>query len=113
MVLALLIPARVIGDAEVSRPLLALLGGFSAAAVYKLLLRLVETLTAAVQGDGSEAAQAREQALMERSAMEKEATELDVRTRLSALRSGVKDGMTASELRSKIDEVFEGYTVGS
>lgn len=111
IVLALLIPESVIGDADFSRPLLALLGGFSAAAVYKLLQRLVETLTAAVQGDGSEAAQSREKAIIDRSAMEKEAIGRDVRTKLSALRSSVKDDMTASELRSSIDEVFEGYAV--
>jgi hypothetical protein len=112
IVLALLVPASVIGDAEFSRPLLALLGGFSAAAVYKLLQRLVETMTAAVQGDGSEAARAREQVIFERSAMEKEATDRDVRARLSALRNSVDDGMTASELKSKIDDIFDEHSFG-
>ncbi|HEU4868024.1 MAG TPA: hypothetical protein VFV09_09870 [Actinomycetota bacterium] len=50
MVLGVLIPMDQ-SNHELGRPLLALLGGFSASVVYRLLARLVETLESLVQGE--------------------------------------------------------------
>ena len=52
IVLPELIPVQ--GDQALSRPLLALLGGFSASVVYRLLSRLVDTLESLFQGDPRE-----------------------------------------------------------
>ncbi|HEX2052763.1 MAG TPA: hypothetical protein VHJ78_03420, partial [Actinomycetota bacterium] len=49
MVLALLIPVDDV-NSRLGQPILALLGGFSASVVYRLLARLVETLESLVQG---------------------------------------------------------------
>lgn len=53
MVLGVLIPLDQTNQ-ELGRPLLALLGGFSASVVYRLLARLVETLESLVQGETRE-----------------------------------------------------------
>src|SRR5438270_13746307 len=54
--LALLIPVGgSAGSVELTKPLLALLGGFSAEAVYRILLRMVETLETLVQGSDQQA----------------------------------------------------------
>lgn len=50
MVLGVLIPVDQSAP-ELGRPMLALLGGFSASVVYRLLARLVETLESLVQGE--------------------------------------------------------------
>jgi hypothetical protein len=62
MVLAVLVPVDA-GSKSFTRPLLALLGGFSASVVYRILQRLVDTLESLVQGDSRDIAAAREHVL--------------------------------------------------
>lgn len=64
LLLAQFIPIKsVAGDATFSKPLLALLGGFAASAVHRILERLVVTLEALVRGDGSDEVKAARQQL--------------------------------------------------
>ncbi|WP_256079629.1 hypothetical protein [Massilia sp. YIM B04103] len=56
LILAELLPAHIFNEGSMSsfsKPVLAMLGGFSATAVHNLLQRLVETLEAVVRGDPS------------------------------------------------------------
>ncbi|HEX2064411.1 MAG TPA: hypothetical protein VHE80_08315 [Acidimicrobiales bacterium] len=62
MVLAVLVPIDA-SSKSFTRPLLALLGGFSASVVYRILQRLVDTLESLVQGDTRDLAAARENIL--------------------------------------------------
>jgi hypothetical protein len=62
MVLAVLVPIDT-GSRSFERPLLALLGGFSASVVYRILQRLVDTLESLVQGDARDVAAVRESVL--------------------------------------------------
>lgn len=64
LLLAQFIPIKsVAGDASFSKPLLALLGGFAASAVHRILERLVVALETLVRGDGSDAVKAAQQEL--------------------------------------------------
>ena len=55
IILAALIPVeQIAGLEELTQPLLALLGGFSASTVYRILQQLVSALEAAFQGDPKE-----------------------------------------------------------
>jgi hypothetical protein len=59
LILALVIPVKsVAGQPQLAKPLLALLGGFSASAVHRILDRLVGAVESLVQGDPKDAAQA-------------------------------------------------------
>jgi hypothetical protein len=60
VLLAQILPNDFEGLGELTKPLLALLGGFSAPAVYGILNRLVQTVEALVQGDASEMLAAKE-----------------------------------------------------
>ncbi|QDQ28380.1 hypothetical protein FNU76_19605 [Chitinimonas arctica] len=56
LILVEMLPAELLSDAGMGsfgKPTLAMLGGFSATAVHRLLQRMVETLETLVRGDGS------------------------------------------------------------
>jgi hypothetical protein len=58
VVLAMVVSASLGGTEKLTQPLLALLGGFSAPAVHRILNRLVETLEALVRGSAPDQAPA-------------------------------------------------------
>jgi hypothetical protein len=59
MIMATLIPIEESSQADFGKPLLAMLGGFSADFVYRIIERLIESLNTLVQGNSSEVADAR------------------------------------------------------
>ncbi|HVG59529.1 MAG TPA: hypothetical protein VNA24_13305, partial [Hyalangium sp.] len=68
-ILATLIPFSD-GTNDLGQPLLALLGGFSGAAVHRMLVRLVEALESLVKGSSQEIIETHERAMKARSAEE-------------------------------------------
>ena len=95
MVLAVLVPVDA-GGQSFTRPLLALLGGFSASVVYRILQRLVDTLESLVQGDSRDVAAARENVL--RAQVEEQRTQ--ERLRLSASLIDLRDKVTGDTTAS-------------
>ncbi len=86
-----------------TRPLLALLGGFSARAVYRVLERLVETVEALIKGSGNEMVAAQEQAAHAR------ATAETITARIHTLQQLVSLSATATndEQRTRLNELIE------
>jgi hypothetical protein len=71
LILVTLVPIQVSqGMSEVTRPTLAMLGGFSATAVYRMITRLVETVESLVRGDNKELLASRERAAKARATEE-------------------------------------------
>jgi hypothetical protein len=62
IVLAQILPDGSTGLTKLGKPLLALLGGFSAPAVYQVLQRMVHTVQALIEGDGQAMLQAQQEA---------------------------------------------------
>ena len=60
LILAMVIPINKAGQEPFSKPLLALLGGFSAGAVHRILTRVVSAIEALVEGDDRSNARARD-----------------------------------------------------
>ncbi len=81
------------GGVAFGKPLLALLGGFSAAMVYTVLQRLVETVESLFKSGGGEAAVIQKEAAM-RSKMERQLSEnrMAITGDLIALNEAVKNG---------------------
>ena len=73
-------------SAAVTRPLLALLGGFSAAVLYRILQRLVEIVEALAEGDSKQTEQARHEAVTARALAQMGEERLSVVTELVHLR---------------------------
>ena len=94
MILALLIPI----NGELTKPLLALLGGFSADIVYRILGRLVETLDALVQGSNKEA-------------IAVERREAQARADLAALRSRSQGAEAVLQLKAALAQAADPATV--
>lgn len=86
-----------------TRPLLALLGGFSARVVYRVLERLVETVEALIKGAGNDMVAAQEQAAQARAA----ADTITARTRTLQQLVALSATTTSDQHRTRLNEVIE------
>lgn len=108
-VLAVLIPVQNIIDSdsfitELSIPLLAMLGGFSVQAVYRILQRFVVTLETMIQGSPSQNETARQTEVKEESKKQI----LKHRTTLLSELAKIQKSIQKGEATEKIKEVVEG-----
>ena len=111
LILALVIPIdSVAGQTTFSKPLLALLGGFAASAVHRILLRLVEVVESIVRGDPREEAKAKERQVAADRATER----TGVAARLVALERGLVDQadpqVARGQIRDLLAELFPDVT---
>lgn len=90
------------GDA-MTRPTLALLGGFSADAVHRILSRMVDTVESLVRGDTQDIIASREQAV--RAGFEEQSTQdrLKMAAGLMRIRQQVDAGTSPVELSQKLE----------
>jgi hypothetical protein len=86
-----------------TRPLLALLGGFSARVVYRVLERLVETVEALIKGSGNDMVAAQEQAAQARAA----ADTITARTRTLQQLVALSATTTSDQHRTKVNEMID------
>lgn len=108
IVLPALIPIE--GGQALTRPLLALLGGFSASVVYRILSRLVDTLESLVQGDARDVAAAREQALKAQVAEQRLQDQVRLAGVLVKLRDQLATGTGNEELKASVAGLLEELT---
>lgn len=117
-ILVALIPESVVGSTEVTgggdgtstqalaRPTIALLGGFSASAVYRILTRMVEALESIFSGGVKEQAAAAEKAAATRANEESAQSRMAVAGQLvdlqQKLAAGMKPEEAAAQLRSVV-----------
>jgi hypothetical protein len=108
IVLPALIPIE--GGQALTRPLLALLGGFSASVVYRILSRLVDTLESLVQGDATDMVAAREQALKAQVAEQRLQDQLRMAGLLMKLRDQLASGSRTDELQASVAHLIDELT---
>ncbi|WP_254624668.1 hypothetical protein [Burkholderia diffusa] len=86
------------------KPALAMLGGFSATAVHRLLHRLVETLETLVRGDTAAAAQATFEAHRAHAATERVQWQSELAADLLRLQQSLETGMPADTVKQRLAE---------
>jgi hypothetical protein len=86
------------------KPALAMLGGFSATAVHRLLHRLVETLETLVRGDTAVVAQASFDAHRAHAATERVQWQSELAADLLRLQQSLEAGMPADTLKQRLAE---------
>ena len=102
LMLSELIPVG--GNNVYSRPLLALLGGFSAKVVYRILSRLIDAVSSVVAAESVDAAAAAEQAMRVRLGQEVADTRMRAASQLFAARKRLGPGVP--------DDVFDKLIAG-
>jgi len=95
------------GMPTMGKPLLALLGGFSAGLVHRLLQRLIETLESMFKGSERDNAQTRE--AQHKTATRQALTEVrtDVAERLIGLRDQIARGTAVAELQGSVSALVD------
>ena len=86
------------------KPSLAMLGGFSATAVHRLLQRLVDTVETLVRGDGSSQVSATLDAQRAHAATERIQSQSDLAARLLELQQALDAGTTPVEIRQRLGD---------
>ena len=110
VVLPSLIPINTSSSSgNVTRPLLALLGGFSASVVYRILERLVQTIEALAEGDEKPAEQARHEALAARAAAQIGEDRLALVGELVRLRDELGAGQSTQQARATVETLLSGF----
>ncbi len=107
MVLGILIPIDQ-SSHELGRPLLALLGGFSASVVYRLLARLVETLESLVQGETRQVIAQEKTAADMKAAQLVAATRVQMASDLVRVREQIRQGLDTDALQKQLDAILAG-----
>ncbi len=92
-----------------AKPLLALLGGFSAAVVYRVLNRLVAAVDTIVRGDTREIVSAQEQASKARLAEQSARIRMETGARLIALQQRLSDGAKSEEIRQHLSRILADH----
>ena len=122
IILSELIPVDLPGDATASaaanssqtlvKPVLALMGGFSAAAVYRIIARLVDSLESLVRGDSRTITQdlltTQSQAAASQLETSLATTRLNLAASLTRLQQKLGPGVSPEEIRQELDQVLSG-----
>jgi hypothetical protein len=95
-------------SAAVTRPLLALLGGFSAAVLYRILQRFVEIVEALAEGDSKRTEQARNDALTARGMAQMGDERLALVGELVHLRDELDAGQPVEQARASVEKLLAG-----
>jgi hypothetical protein len=95
-------------SAAVTRPLLALLGGFSAAVLYRILQRFVEIVEALAEGDSKRTEQARNEALTARGLAQMGDERLALVGELVHLRDELDAGQPVEQARASVEKLLAG-----
>lgn len=90
---------------KLAKPTLALLGGYSASAVYRILNRLITAVESLFRGDPREEMAVREQAAAARNAAESGQSRLTVASQLVELRHQIAAGGTPEEISRQVNQI--------
>ena len=90
----------------VTRPLLALLGGFSAAVLYRILQRLVQMVEALAEGDSKPVQQARTEAVTSRALAQVGEERLALVGELVHLRDELKAGTSPEQTQATVEKLL-------
>jgi hypothetical protein len=112
VLLAQILPNDFEGLGELTKPLLALIGGFSAPAVYGILNRLVQTVQALVQGDASELVAAQEREAKARAQEEYVQNRVNLAARVVKLQEEMYKNGVPEEVKARIRQLLDDVLVG-
>lgn len=90
---------------ELARPTLAMLGGFSASAVYRILMRMVETVEGVFSPDRKDEIHQREQAAVARAQEETAQGKMAVAGQLVSLQQEVAAGASGDAVSARIRDI--------
>jgi len=93
-----------------SKPLLALLGGFSADLVYSILSRLVETVKSLFTGDASAQAEAEKNIAVQQAGQDITKEKVQIAGQLVELQQDLNKGMSTEEMSQKIQALTSSMT---
>src|ERR671918_715464 len=110
--LAQILPNDFEGLGDLTKPLLALLGGFSAPAVYSILDRLVQTVQALVQGDGNERVAAQEREAKARVQEEAVQNRMQMAAKIVKLQEQIYKQNIPEEVRAKVSTLLDDVLIG-
>jgi hypothetical protein len=110
--LAQILPNDFEGLGDLTKPLLALLGGFSAPAVYSILDRLVQTVQALVQGDGNEKVAAQEREAKARVQEEAIQNRMQLAARIVKLQEQIYKQTIPEDVRARVATLLDDVLVG-
>jgi uncharacterized membrane protein len=110
LMMVTLIPVNPESGHGFARPTLAMLGGFSAAAVYRIILRLVDTMESLVQGDAKEMLESRERAAKAKAEEEVVQHRMKMTSDLVALQQQLASGAGSDEVREQLNRMVGGLT---
>jgi hypothetical protein len=114
VLLSQVMPANFAGLDELTQPLLALLGGFSAPAVHSILQRLVETVQALIRGEAGMRAASQGREATAHVAAEADARESLARAaaRLVQLQREVGDHGIPDHIAKELDKLVDDLLIG-
>jgi hypothetical protein len=95
---------------HLTKATLAMLGGYSASAVYRILTRLVEAIESLFRGNTNDLVAEREQSVLARAAEESSGTRVRLAARLVSLQQIAAAGGSSDDLSAKIHEIITSLT---
>jgi len=98
------------GTLSLMKPTLAMLGGYSASAVYRILTRLVEAIESLFRGNTRDIIAEREQAVVARAAEESSSARVRLAARLVSLQQVAAAGGSGDDLAARIHEIITSLT---
>ncbi|HLP59186.1 MAG TPA: hypothetical protein VK186_10170 [Candidatus Deferrimicrobium sp.] len=107
MILATLIPIEKSLEADFGKPLLAMLGGFSADLVYRIISRVIESLESLFRGDNKSLLQAQKQNAMARAAEEDAQNRFKVAANLMKVQQDIDAGMNPEDVKKKMGKLMD------
>ncbi len=109
IVLSSLVPIKsgTDGGQFFTRPFLALLGGFSAAVVFRILQRVVGTLESLVRGEGSDSDTPRKRLAASEAAQQRTQDQMRVSAELVRLRAQLAAGVSPEQLIASVTDLLD------
>jgi uncharacterized membrane protein len=112
LIMVTLVPIDASSGHGFARPTLAMLGGFSAAAVYRILVRLVDTMESLVQGDAKTMLESRAAAMKMQADHDVAQQKMKMTTDLVALQQKLAAGAGGDEVREQLNKIVNSMMVG-
>jgi len=107
MILALMIPLDTSSSLKtLTKPTLAILGGFSVTVVYRILMRLVNAVESLVRGDTEEIIESQAKVIQAESDASQTENRIKISTNLMNLRGQLDTGQNKEDLKNTIDQIL-------
>jgi hypothetical protein len=110
MILATLIPIENAVESDFAKPLLAMLGGFSALVVYRIIERLVEAVASFVRGDPQRQLESQTREIKTKAAENEAKNRFKLASDLMKVQDQIGTGMKTEEIKKKIGSLIGQLT---